>query len=170
MPIVSILTFFATFVFIVLVGLYIFLTFCNKRTRTATDRFIRQANELSPTVFKNIKLRFWTISGLRTQISPNNYCDLYLFDNCLAIVRRQDFIFKIFFAPVLLISEIATTKIVFDCIDTYKPDRITFKQIVKGEVDIKLTDRIYKNYTIDITLKELTNEQINQLEKIKNWC
>lgn len=170
MPIVSLLTFFAISIFIIWVGLYIFLTFYNRRSRTATNKFITQTSELGPTVFQNIKLRYWTTSGLKTRIWPNNRCDLYLFDNCLAIVRRQNFVFKILFAPFLLTSDIATTKNRFNNLKTYKPDRVIFKQIVKGELDITLTDPIYRHYTIDITLKGLTNEQIHQLEKIKNWC
>lgn len=170
MPIVSILTFFATFIFIVLVGLYVYVILYNKQTRSVIVEFIRQANGLKPTVFQNIKLRYSETSGLKTYIYPNNRCDLYLFDNYLAIVRRQDFVFKVFFAPVLLTSDIATTKNNFNFLDTYKLDRITFKQIVKGELDIKLTDPSYKHYTADITLKGLTKEQITQLEIIKTWC
>ncbi len=170
MPVVSILIFIAIFFFIVLVGLYIFLTFYNKRTRTAIDKFIGQASGLRPTIFENIKLRYSETSGLNTYLYPNNCCDLYLFDNYLAIVRRQNFIFKVFFAPVLLTSDIATTMIIFNYLDNYKPNRITFNQIVKGEVEIKLTHKTHKHYTADITLKGLTNEQITQLEKIKNWC
>jgi hypothetical protein len=170
MPIVSILTFFAIFIFIVFAGLYIFLTFNNKRKRTAIDKFIEHANGLKPTVFQDIKLRYSETSGQKTYIYPNNRCDLYLFDNYLAIARRQDFVFKVFFTPVLLTSDIATTKNIFNYLDTYKPDRITIKQIVKGEIDIKLTDPTYKHYKTDITLKGLTIEQITQLEKIKNWC
>jgi len=161
------LTFISTFIFIILMGLYIYLAFYNKRTLTVTAKFIRQANELNPTIFKSIKLCYSTTSGLRTQISPNNYCDIYLFDNCLAIIRRQEFIFKVFFTPVLLTSDIATTKNKFDYLDTFKPDSITIKKIVKGEVDIKLANPIHKHYTIDMTLKGLTDEQINQLKKIK---
>lgn len=170
MPIVSIMTFFAIFIFIVLVGLYIFLTFYNKQSQTAIDKFIGQASGLRPTIFQNIKLRYSETSGLKTYIYPNNRCDLYLFDNYLAIVRRQDFVFKVFFVPILLTSDIASTKNNFNYLETYKPDRITFKQIVKGEVDIKLTDQANKHYTKNITLKGLTNEQTAQLEKIKNWC
>lgn len=58
----------------------------------------------------------------------------------------------------------------FDYLDTYKPIRVTFNQFVKGQVEIKLSDPIYKNYKIDIILKGLSNEQINHLEKNKNWC
>ena len=170
MPIVSILTFFATFIFNVLEGLYIFLTSYNKRTRTAIDKFIGQASGLKPIVFQNIKVRYSETSGLKTYIYPNNLCDLYMFDNYLAIVRRQDFVFKVFFAPILLTSDIVSTKNNFNYLDTYKPERITFKQIVKGEVDIKLTDQANKHYTTDITIKGLSNEQTTQLEKIKNWC
>jgi hypothetical protein len=170
MPIVSILTFIATFFFIFLVGLYIFFIFYNKQTKAIINKFIEQANELKPTVFQNINTRYWTTSGLKTSVYPNNHCDLYLFDNCLAIVRKQKFIFKVLFAPILLTSDIATIETMFDSINTYKPDRITFKQTVKGEIDIKLTDLIYKHYKIDMTFKELTNEQMNELEKIKKWC
>lgn len=81
-----------------------------------------------------------------------------MFDSCIAIVRRQDFIFKAFFAPILLTSDIATTKNMFDYLDIYKPDRINFRQTVKGEIDIKLTDLIYEHFIIDITLKIITYE------------
>ena len=170
MPIVSILTFFVTFLLTLFAGLYISLIFYNKRTLTTTDKFIRQASELAPTVFKNIKLRYWTTRGPKTQISPNNRCDLYVFDNYLAIVRRQDFIFKVFFAPVMLTSDLATTKNNFNYLDCYKPDYIHFNRLMKGQVDIKLKDPISRRWKIDITFKELTSEQTNQLYKIKNWC
>lgn len=170
MPILSIVTFFAIFMVIVLLGFYIFLTFYNKRSQTVIDKFIGQASGLRPTIFQNIKLRYSETSGLKTYIYPNNRCDLYLFDNYLAIIRRQDFVFKVFFAPILLTSDITTTKINFDYLVTYKPDRITYKQIVKGEVDIKLTDQANKHDTKNITLIGLTNEQTAQLEKINHWC
>jgi hypothetical protein len=170
MPIVSILIFIAIFFFIVLVGLYIFLTFYNKRTRTAIDKFIGQSSGLRPTIFENIKLRYSETSGLKTYLYPNNSCDLYLFDNYLAIVRRQNFIFKVFFAPILLTSYKGTTENIFNYLVTYKPDQITLKQIVKEEIDIQLTEPTYKYFKIYIKLKGLTNEQISQLEKIINWC
>jgi len=170
MPIVSIITFFAIFIFIVLLGLYIFLTLYNKRSHTVIDKFIGQTSVLRPTIFQNIKLRYSETSGLKTYIYPNNRCDLYLFDNYLVIVRRQDFVFKVFFAPILLTSDIASTKNYFNYLDTYIPDRITFTPIAKGEVDIKLTDQVNKHYTTNITLKGLSNEQTTLLEKIKTWC
>jgi len=170
MPIVSIFIFFATFIFIFLVGLHVFVTIYNKQARTAIDKFIGQANGYKPAVFQNIKIRYSETSGLKTYTYPINRCDLYLFDNYLAIVRRNDFIFKVFFPPIVLTSDISTTKNIFDNLKSYKPDQIIFKQIVKGEVDIKITDPAYKHYSRDITLKELSNEQTTQLEKIKNWC
>lgn len=170
MPAYSILMFIAIFIFVLLVGLNIFLVINNKRIQTLTEKFIVQTNELIPTIIQNVKLRYTTTNGLRIQNAPNNRCDLVLFNNCLALVRRQDFIFKIYFDPIIITSDIAITKKIFNYLDIYKPDRITFNQLVKGEVDIKLTDPIYRHYTIDITLKGLSKEQTNQLEKIKTWC
>jgi len=170
MQIVSLLIFFTTFILIVFLGLFIFLTFYNKRARSTIDKFILQASGLRPTVFQNIKLRYTEKSGLKNYIYPNNHCDLYLFDNYLAIIRKQNFGFKIFFAPVMLTCDITTTKKIFDYLKIYKPNKIIFKQNIKGEIDIKLSDDTFKHYSIDITLKGLTTEQTNQLEKIKAFC
>ena len=103
-------------------------------------------------------------------LSPNNHCDLYLFDNYLVIVRRQNFIFRVFFAPVLITPDIEHTKIIFNYLKAYKPRQINFNQITKSEIDIKLIDQSRKNARIDIILKELTEEQRNQLDKIKTWA
>jgi hypothetical protein len=70
----------------------------------------------------------------------------------------------------MLTTDIETTNNIFNGLETYKPDQITFKQLVKGEVDISLINPIYKHYTIDISFKELTNEQITVLEKFKCWA
>ena len=101
--------------------------------------------------------------------SPNNFCDLYLFDNCLGIVRRQNFIFKIFFAPVLITPDIDQTKIIFDYLKAHKPRQIIFNRIIKGQIDIKAIDQTHKNTRLDITFKGLTEAQLNQLAKIKSW-
>lgn len=170
MPAISILIFFGAFIFIVLVTLFIFVTFYNRKTRVAIDKFIFQANELKPILFENIKLRYWSTSGQRTQVSPNNHCELYLFDNCLAMVRRQNFVFKVFFAPVIITSDIAKAKGIFNYLDIYKPKRVHFNQILKGEIDINITDPIHQHRRVDITFKELSGEQLTQLEKIKTYA
>jgi len=92
-----------------------------------------------------------------------------LFEDCLGIVRRQNFIYKVFFPPFLITTDIAKTKCVFDYLNVLKPEKVLFKQIIKGDVDIKLIDPIYKHYRIEITIKGLTNDQINQLNRIKSW-
>lgn len=170
MPVLSMLIFFGVFLFIVLVMLFIFLNFYNRKTKIAIDNFILQAGELKLEIFENIKLRYWITSGQRTQISINNLCDLYLFDNCLAIVRRQNFVFKVFFAPVIITSDISNSKSVFNNIDIYKPNRVHFNQIVKGEIDIKIKDHNYEHRSIEITFKGLTGEQLTKLEKIKTYA
>jgi len=170
MLVVSMWTFFGVSIAFFLVTLFIYVTFYNRKTSAATDRFILQANELKPLVFENIKLRYWISRGLKIQTSPNNHCDLYLFDNCLAIVRRQNFVFKVIFAPVLITSDIEKAKNLFFDYDIYKPKRVHFNQLVKGEIDINITDPIHQYCRIDITFKGLTDEQLTQLEKIKTYC
>ncbi len=170
MPIVSMLIFFGTFMFIVWAIIIIYLTSYNRKTRLAIDKFIKEAVELNPVVFYNIKLRYWTSSGQRIQVSPYNRCDLYLFNDCLAILRRQNFLFKINFAPVLITNDIEKTKAMFNYLDTYQPTLVQFNQIVKGDVEIKITHPVYHHKKNDITLKGLTGGQLKQLESIKSFA
>jgi hypothetical protein len=170
MPVINILMFFVTFWIVTLAIIYFLVKYYNKKNLVAIERFVFQASEFKPAVLQNIKLRYWTTNGARTMISPNNQCDIYLFDNFLAIVRRQNFIFKAFFTPVLISSDITSTKNIFRYLTVYKPDRIIFNQVAKGQIDIKVKDPGYNHYKIDITFNELTNEQLTELSKIKNWC
>ena len=133
------------------------------------EKFISQASILKPTIFKNIKLRYWTVNSNRMQVFPNNVCDLYLCDNYLALTRRQHFIFKVVFPPLLIASDPKQAKEIFSYVEVYKPDKIIFREKIKSEIDIKLIDTSYKNYKIDITLKGLIAEQKEQLQKIKSW-
>ncbi len=57
------LTFFGTFIFIFWMTLFVFLTFYNRKAKISIHKFVIQARGLKPTVFENIKLRYWTTSG-----------------------------------------------------------------------------------------------------------
>ena len=170
MTAINILLFVVSFWIVALAVIYFLVKYYNKKNSIATERFVHQASEFKPVLFQNIKLRYWTTNGARTRISPNNNCDIYLFDNFLAIVRRQNFIFKVFFGPVLITSDIINTKNIFSYLTVYKPDRVFFNEVMKGQIDIKIQDPVYRHYKIDITFKELTSEQLTQLVKIKDWC
>ncbi|MBL0139126.1 MAG: hypothetical protein IPP86_11440 [Bacteroidetes bacterium] len=123
-----------------------------------------------PKVLYNIKLHYQTSNGAKTYISPNNLCDVYVFDKYFAFVRRKNFVFKVLFAPVLVTSEPDTVKKNFTYLESYKPEQVHFNQQIKGNVDIKLNDPLYKYLKINLTFKELTSEQTAILDKIKEWC
>ena len=170
MPVTNTLIFFVSFITIVLVAILIFLIYFHRKTKVEINRFLSQSIGLKPKTIRNIRLRYWTTIGGRTIGSPNNYCDLYLFDNFLGIVRRQNFIFKVSFAPVLITPDIEQTKIIFSYLKAHKPRQIIFNHITKDEIDIKAIDLTRKNARLDITFKGLTEEQRNQLAKIKSWA
>ena len=153
MPVINILILAFTFFVVAFTIVYFLLKYYNRKNLVVTKRFISKASELNPTLIQNIKLRYWATNGAKTMISPNNHCDIYLFDEILAIVRRQNFIFKVLFAPVLITPYITSTKNIFNYCTIYKPDRIIFNQVMKDQIDIKLKDPIYRHFKIDITFK-----------------
>ena len=165
----TILIFFVVSIAILLLSIFIFTIFYKKRSNANLEKFITQSVVLKPIILKNIKLRYWTINIHRMQIYPNNVCDLYLFDTFLVIARRQNFIFKVAFPPILIGPDPKQAKEIFSYLEIYKPDKFIFKERIKGEIDIKVTDLTYMHYKIDITLKELIAEQKEQLQKIKSW-
>lgn len=162
--------FYGFFIIIVLISVFVFVFFYNQRSKVALDKFILSTEDARSIFFENIKLSYRVDNKGRTQVYPNNQCNLLLFENQLAIVRRQYFIYKVLFPPILLTSDIAITQNTFNYIKSYKPEKIVFRQTRKGVVDINLRDSVYQNYRIYITFKELTDEQIKQLEVIKTWC
>jgi hypothetical protein len=162
--------FFVASVSLFLIVFYIYTVVSNKRVETITGRFIESSRGLSPILFKNVKTRYYVINGLKEGASPNNWSDLYLFGSNLVIVRRQKYIFTLLFAPIVVTGDMALARNAFGYLEIHKPDSVAFKQILKGEVDIKLSDRTYPSYKTVITLKGLTDEQINLLQRITNWC
>ncbi len=57
----------------------------------------------------------------------------------------------------------------FDNIKIYNPDSIIFKEIVQGEIVIKVSDPLYTHYKIELTLRGMTKEQIGKLKRIEDW-
>src|SRR5215218_4352385 len=106
----NIFIFFVVFISFVVTIIFLFLIFFNRKSKLITDKFLSQVITLKPKVIKNIRIRYWITRNMRIMLSPNNYCDLYIFDSCLGIVRRQNFIFKVFFVPVLITPDIKQTK------------------------------------------------------------
>lgn len=144
----------------------IYFYFHNNENNIKVEKFLNIANELNPIVFNDIKLRYWKSRGTRTEISINSICDLYLYDESLVLVRRQNFILKMIFAPVVITSNIAKSKNDFPNLESYLPSSFVLNSYKRGELEIKLQG----SYRIDITLKGLTTEQIDKLRIVQNWC
>lgn len=169
MPLIQILSFVIVFYLIVYVCVYTFLIFYNKKNSALTKRFLSQVKLYDPKVIPNVKLRYWITRRLRTWTSPGTYGDLYLFDNCLVIVRRRNFIFKIFHPPVLFTPDMDHAKKNFPYLKAYQPGYIHFNQLHKSEIEIKVKDPDSGTWMIDITLKGLSADEVNQVSEIKNW-
>ena len=166
---VSMLVSLVVSVFIFWAVMYVFVIIYNKKALAQTDKFLSDTMALLPAMFANVKLRYLQTNGGKTQFSPNNYADVYLFQNYLAIVRRQHFVFKAFFPPVLITPDVAITKDPFSYLKTYLPVQVLFNES-KGQVSVKLKHPLYRSRKIDLTFKNLDSAQIKQLNVVKDWC
>lgn len=124
------------------------------------------SKEKSDTVFSNVKMKFSWSNGYKSYISFVNYCDIYLADKYIVIMPFQTFPFKAYNEPVLLTGNIIDLKPDLCFIKQYTPDKITFKKVIKGEVEIVYHQNNEKYF---ITLKDLKAEEKQKLELIKEW-
>lgn len=169
MPLLNLWISFITLFFIILVGVSIYVQICNRHTERKLKKFISLVHPLNPDVVSNIKLRYWTTNGSKHTGSINSTCDIYLFDNCLAINRREHFIYNILFDTIIITSDVISAERKYYKLKIYSPDSIVFKKIVQGEIIIKITDPKYAHYKIEITLMGMTKEQVAKLKRIENW-
>lgn len=162
----EIVIFYTIGVFTLLVIATIYIAFQNKRTKPILKKFKKQSNDLKPMVLENVKLNY---EDYRNKAASNSYGDLYMFEEFLVILRRQRFIFKIIYLPILITSNVIKAKNVFDYLQVYKLVGVNFNHIVKGQIEIKLLDSTKSAENVDLVFKRLTEEQMKEIAKIKNW-
>lgn len=144
----------------------------NSSAKPITAAFVEQSSKFAPLVIKDIELTYWEMHRLGTRIRGdlfnNSRCDLYLFSNFMAIVRQHKTIFGLtFFKPILITSEVAQTRPLFIYLEIFKPYKIYFQ---KSRITIRIIHSTNGQIKGDITLKNLTEAQLTQLETIKSWC
>ena len=141
----------------------------NKNTNAILFSFVLQTSNLSTICLKNIKTSYLVENGLEFYPSINNTADIYLFDNFLAIFRRQNFIFKLHFRPTIISKDPKSIQKLLGFMKVDKFDKLVIKPICMGEIEIHLADQQYKHYKTTIILKGLTEDQTKLLSSIKKW-
>lgn len=153
-------------IFIILI---IYSKIHNNSSLTATNNFLEKIRNEKFTILRQVKLQFWETSGYRSYLSPNNDCDLYLLNNSIVLVRRQNFLVTVHFRPIIITPHVLDLTKEFHGLYVCKPSRIFFKEVIKNEIEIIIPSSIGKHYRVEITLKQLTTEQIKSLNYIKDW-
>jgi hypothetical protein len=109
-------------------------------------------------------------SGYKLYTSINNSCDLYINENYIVIIRRQNLWFVFYFLPMVISNEVKAITINGDKkFVANKPDKILIREYKSGEVIIYLSDSTYNQRKIELILRGLTIEQLSYLEIIKSW-
>ncbi|MCL2131664.1 MAG: hypothetical protein FWH36_04310 [Lentimicrobiaceae bacterium] len=116
--------------------------------------------------------------GYNIIVSPNHKCDIYLFDNYFAIVRKT---FFYTYAPVFITPDVERTREITGFSTVYKPSNISFFQKKSRKITFEIENEIVfkdfmlfvggksKYFQTIITLNNLTDGQITYFEQIENW-
>jgi hypothetical protein len=153
----------------VAISFVVVVVISNRKNQRAVQNFLDLAAPSEPLIIPSIPIRYVTTNGDKGQVSIDNSCDLYLFSNCLAIVRKQNFVFPFQFSPIILTADVAKTRETFADVACYKPTKVKANGAFKGRVNIIIQHPAFKRWKIDITLKSLTDEQVNSIVSLTAW-
>lgn len=120
-------------------------------------------------LFGNKKIRFWRTHGLRTEISPWTTADLFWFGDELVIIRVQRFILPIHHPPVVITSIDLERGSFPAAFETHRPSSVRFSGRSHGLLHIRLTDKVKETGSIDITVYDLSSEEVAELSSMKTW-
>jgi hypothetical protein len=152
-------------------SVFIYFKLKNRSSIPKISEFIIQTENLNPTVMKDVSIKYMDVNHYKTRISPYASCDIYLFDDFLAIIRRQRFIFTLLFEPKIIINkEIQNNPIDISNFNTSVADSFKFTNHKKDEIIIKYTDKRHSNFKTEIVLRKLTSQQVEKLKVIENWA
>jgi hypothetical protein len=159
--------FFISFIFLILVGLFIFSVFKNKIGQKEVDYFLESQRNNDSNCLTNLQMVYEEGNNLKSRISPFDECDIYIFEYYIALLRRQRFIFKFIYKPTFICFDKSKLLNCKNNIDFIFPDKIGFNKFRKNLFEIKFTDKQHKNFKTEIRIKNLTTKQINSLSVVQ---
>jgi hypothetical protein len=162
---------FKTLFFVIPVALWLLVNFLiivfrNRRAKRQI-RLVKQRVNDNDIVMKGIKMKFIWTSRSKQYISFITNCDIYIVENFSAVVPFQIFPFKAYHEPILLTSNVNSLKRKFQSLDIFRPDKLTVRKDIRSEIQIEYHEN-HNNY--QICLKELTVDDRNRLEILRNCC
>jgi hypothetical protein len=136
------------------------------------EKFLWQTELLENTILKDLKIRqsAKNIEGFQEYLYYGRTADIYVFEHFIVVFRREHFVITVHLNPIIIAKDPISIRKQCTFGEIYKPQKVFFRTTVKGELTITLMDKHLKNREILINLKKLTNEQVEQLSKLKQWC
>ena len=166
----TLIIFYGSFFSFLIVGIAIYSYLENKKSNSKINSFIKLTEKLNPIIFRALDVKYLDINHYKTRSSPLGKCVLYLFDKFLAIIRRQKFIFKFIFEPILIINgNKKNDQFDYKKYITVIPDKIVFTSYKTDELVIKFTDEKHEHFKTEIILRKPTSEQLLKFKSIENW-
>jgi hypothetical protein len=116
-------------------------------------------------LFENLKTKFWLTNGGRHYPSKSRESFVYIFDDFILVVRKQQLLFFTWFQK-FIISNKAIRMEPGIAMDSYTPAKFTYWTELRKEIQINLADTKAKHISAVFTLMALSNETV---EKIKSF-
>lgn len=115
---------------------------------------------------KDVKIGYWLSNGSRHYPSVNNTGDVFIFSDFILVTRKQWFLFSSWLKPIIISYRNLNQQLV-NSAETAIPQKFTYWEQRRNEVQIQLAFRKYKHLSAVLSLKALNVEQINELKSFQ---
>ena len=160
--------FYSTSLTFFLIAYFLYSRYKNNSTAKAVEKFDAIIYKYKPYFQKDIKIDFMTDNLGKYIIYPYGKANIYVFENCIVLIRSHHFIFKIYHPPLVLTIKNLQPENDFQIYENHITESIKLNKVFRNRIDILLRDKRYNHYFYKICLKELNEETMEKINTLIN--
>jgi hypothetical protein len=134
-------------------------------TKKKVQAIIDKAKSLGSTQyihFAELPIKYWFSNGNRHYPSINNVGDIFIFEDFILVIRKQQFLTARWLKP--LVISFRNLNYQLGGIESFAPNKFVYWEQQRKEVQIHLVDKTHSHNTSPVTLRKLDKEKINELK------
>lgn len=158
----TVIIFFIVSLIVLVTILWIVAKRMDREASQAQQNLLAAGNPLY--VVNAARMKYKEDDGYKTRLWPGGTCDLYIFNEYAALVKKHNFLINFKSAPFVFGPHVP------DSMQAHKKILAEAKfNEIKKEYGFILKDDIAPRYRYDVTLSQLSQEHINELNKVQLW-
>ncbi|ULQ55205.1 hypothetical protein KJS94_11185 [Flavihumibacter rivuli] len=113
--------------------------------------------------FRDVRIEYLVSNGNKHYPSITNTAEIFIFEDFILVIRKQNLLMVTYLKPVVISGKNWIHKL-GSAVESLTPVKFIYWDQRRKEVQIQLIGLQYNHITSTLTLKQLTDEQINEIK------